>query len=238
METGETLCCGSLSQNGDFTIASAYGLIIAEAEGNSGVFKGTWVWKLDVWPKIISFLCLCHHDNVPVRQVIANRGISCELLCPICKRHNEAINHMFRECPFAITFWNKLRTPPTLSYSNNLDLLEWLKVNCLCDPHIKINGAPWSTLFPFAIWEIWKHGNRVVFKICPLNLHLHSICTRLATEYFYCVGKNKKIKDFTTTLVRWRKPSVCWFKLNLDGASLGNPGKAGGGGLIRDSQGN
>lgn len=238
METGETLCCGSLSQNGDFTIASAYGLIIAEAEGNSGVFKGTWVWKLDVWPKIIPFLWLCHHDNVPVRQVIANRGISCELLCPICKRHNEAINHMFRECPFAITFWNKLRTPPTLSYSNNFDLLEWLKVNCLCDPHIKINGAPWSPLFPFAIWEIWKHRNRVVFKICPLNLHLHSICTWLAKKYFYCVGKNQKIKDFTTTLVRWRKPSMGWFKLNLDGASLGNPGKAGGGSLIRDSQGN
>lgn len=28
-----------------------------------------------------------------------------------------------------------------------------------------------------------------------------------------------------------------WYKLNSDWASLGNPGKAGGGGLIRDSQG-
>ena len=28
-----------------------------------------------------------------------------------------------------------------------------------------------------------------------------------------------------------------WYKLNFDGASIGNPGKAGGGGLIRDSQG-
>ena len=28
-----------------------------------------------------------------------------------------------------------------------------------------------------------------------------------------------------------------WYKLNSDGASIGNPGKAGGGGLICDSQG-
>lgn len=139
-DKGDTLLW-KLSRDGDFTTALAYGLIIAEAEGNPGNFKGTWVWKLDVRPKIISFLWLCHHDSVLVRQVIANRGISCEPLCPICKRQNETINHMFRECPFATTFWNKLRTPSALSYSNNLDLLEWLKVNCLCDPHIKINGV-------------------------------------------------------------------------------------------------
>ena len=34
--------------------------------------------------------------------------------------------------------------------------------------------------------------------------------------------------------MKWFKPLVGWFKLNSDGASCGNPGKAGGGGLIRD----
>lgn len=37
--------------------------------------------------------------------------------------------------------------------------------------------------------------------------------------------------------VRWNKPPLGWFKLNSDGASLGNPGKAGRGGLIRDHHG-
>ena len=35
----------------------------------------------------------------------------------------------------------------------------------------------------------------------------------------------------------WQKPPLGWYKLNSDGASMGNPGQAGGGGLIRDSQG-
>ena len=32
-------------------------------------------------------------------------------------------------------------------------------------------------------------------------------------------------------------PPLNWVKLNSDGPSLGNPGQAGGGGLIRDSNG-
>ena len=37
--------------------------------------------------------------------------------------------------------------------------------------------------------------------------------------------------------ISWKKSHVEWCKLNTDGASLGNPGKAGGGGIIRDSEG-
>ena len=69
-------------------------------------------------------------------------------------------------------------------------------------------------------------------------MQLHSNCIRSAAEYFYCVGKTHNIKNYSTTPVSWCKPSVGWYKLNSDGASVGNPGKAGGGGLIRDYQGN
>ena len=37
--------------------------------------------------------------------------------------------------------------------------------------------------------------------------------------------------------MKWSKPPEGWYKLNSDGASCGNPGKAGGGGLIRDCNG-
>lgn len=34
--------------------------------------------------------------------------------------------------------------------------------------------------------------------------------------------------------IHWDKPEERWTKLNTDGSSLGNPGLAGGGGVIRD----
>ena len=34
--------------------------------------------------------------------------------------------------------------------------------------------------------------------------------------------------------VAWQKPPAGWVKLNTDGSALGNPGRAGGGGVIQD----
>jgi len=51
------------------------------------------------------------------------------------------------------------------------------------------------------------------------------------------VGKGQKFKHRIATPVCWIKLPPGWYKLNTDGASLGNPSKASGGGLIRDHQG-
>ncbi|KAL0315401.1 UNVERIFIED_CONTAM: hypothetical protein Sradi_5418300 [Sesamum radiatum] len=39
------------------------------------------------------------------------------------------------------------------------------------------------------------------------------------------------------SIVRWRAPSLSWFKLNTDGSSFRNPGLVGAAGIIRDSAG-
>ena len=51
------------------------------------------------------------------------------------------------------------------------------------------------------------------------------------------MSKTQKTKHNIAIQVRWFKPPVDCFKLNSDGATLGNPGKAGGGGLIWIHQG-
>ena len=49
---------------------------------------------------------------------------------------------------------------------------------------------------------------------------------------------NAKIpKAKSVVAVGWEKPPVGWAKLNSDGSALGNPGRAGGGGVIRDHNG-
>ena len=99
------------------------------------------------------------------------------------------------------------------------------------------NSIPWNLIFPLVVWSIWKHRNKVMFENVPLNLNLHRFCLNEAREYFYCIAKSGRKKQLTSILVKWNKPPEKWFKLNTDGASSGNPGKAGIGGLIRDCNG-
>ena len=92
-------------------------------------------------------------------------------------------------------------------------------------------------LFAFAIWNLWKHRNKVVFENTTLNSNLHEQSTSQALEYYYCVGKIKNQRSMVVINVHCKKPHLSWYKLNFDGASLGNLGKVGGGGVIRDSAG-
>ena len=78
----------------------------------------------------------------------------------------------------------------------------------------------------------------MVFDNTTLNANLHKSCIQLVAEYFFCVGKPLRTKQYSAIPMRWHKPAEGWFKLNLDGASIGNSGSAGAGGLIRDHSGN
>lgn len=88
------------TKDGEFTVNSAY-LQTIGGVGDGNTFKGNWIWKMDTFPKIISFLWLCMHNSIPVREVLATRGINCSKLCPICRNQDESIEHMLRECIFA-----------------------------------------------------------------------------------------------------------------------------------------
>ena len=85
-----------------------FNLTAESVEANT--FNGSWIWKLDILPRIVSYLWLCMHNNVPVREVLAHRGINCNSLCPICKNQNESIVHVLRECLFARHFWSNIGT--------------------------------------------------------------------------------------------------------------------------------
>nr|POF06016.1 putative ribonuclease h protein [Quercus suber] len=63
------------------------------------------------------------------------------------------------------------------------------------------------------------------------------MCISQAMKFYYCVRKINKQRRLASIQVRWDKPPSNWFKLNTNGASCGNSGRAGGGGLIRNSTG-
>lgn len=224
------------TKDGEFSTASAY-MLASKDNGEANSLTWGWVWKLDTLPRIQSFLWLCHHRNIPVREVLANRGVQCDATCPLCRNASETAIHLLRECPYAMQIWRKVGIPTPLEASYNLEMLQWLKVNCLSSHDILSNSVPWKILFTFTVWNLWKHRNKVVFENCVLNPRLHYTCIKHVVDYFYCIGKSICAKRWSSVQIQWTIPSMGWCKLNTDGASLGNPVKAGGGGLIRDHRG-
>uniref|UniRef100_A0A2N9IHR9 RNase H type-1 domain-containing protein n=1 Tax=Fagus sylvatica TaxID=28930 RepID=A0A2N9IHR9_FAGSY len=59
-----------------------------------------------------------------------------------------------------------------------------------------------------------------------------------AWEFFLIVGPSTTSRASVPIWVRWTPPIPGWIKLNTDGSSNGNPGLAGGGGVICDHEGN
>ena len=195
------------SQVGEFNSASAYLLAILD-DNQSYPFPEEWIQKMDTLPRICSFLWLCHHNSVPVREVIANasRVIECNTVCPLCRNCNKSILHLLRECPYAMQIQRKIGIPVPLEALFRLDVLQWLKVNCQSNADILSDGIPWKTVFIFTIWALWKHMNRVVFENTTLNPDLHSACVKHAIDCSFCTGKSLRAKSMRTKQVQWIKP--------------------------------
>ena len=85
---------------------------------------------------------------------------------------------------------------------------------------------------------IWKQRNSVCFSNKRPNPNLDKVVTKLATDFLLCGAKQNRNIHMVVKQVRWEKPDMGWFKLNINGATNGSAGNATGGGLIRDDYGN
>ena len=100
---GEDVIMWKFSKDGEFTTKSTYAWLNGSQQIDV-TFQGQWIWKIDTLPKNINFLWLCMHNSLPVRSVLAMRGILRDSCCPLCNNFSETISHLLKECVVAKEF--------------------------------------------------------------------------------------------------------------------------------------
>ena len=61
-----------------------------------------------------------------------------------------------------------MRTPHINPPTHSQSLGEWFYDNCHSQ-RVHHSSIPWSMVFPFAVWFLWKHRNNVVYTVKPYS---------------------------------------------------------------------
>lgn len=77
----------------------------------------------------------------------------------------------------------------------------------------------------------------MVFRGQIFRPGVHNEAVFQALEFLHCALNPKIAGSRRMFWIRWEKPSPGWVCLNIDGSALGNPGRAGCGGIIRNDRG-
>ena len=85
---------------------------------------------------------------------------------------------------------------------------------------------------------LWKQRNKTIFHNRNYSSNLAAQITSQASDFYWCATDWRVANSFILKDIRWERPRSNWSKLNTDGSSMGNPGLAGGGVVIRDEMGN
>ena len=145
--------------------------------------------------------------------------------------------HALRDCQVIKAIWFQLGRDRLDDKFFVSDSEDWLADNGMFNYPYSPNQPPWKSVFLFAIWSIWLKRNLLVFHNKSAHHSLIPEILSKSSEFFHCTMSPRNAPRMTTKLIKWEKPASEWVKLNTVGSSLGNPGIAGCGGLVRDEDG-
>eukprot|EP00253_Pinus_taeda_P006734 PITA_06734 len=249
---------------GAYSTSEAYNLIGDSTIRPDPLWERIWSFK--AWPKISYFLWLVGHKKILTWDKLRKRNFQGPSICHNCFKNEETLQHLLDTCPIANQLWQKVgfRCQKRCRGPGNIvdTIRQWTKSPYDCE----ILNYMWNIIPGIVLWNIWKERNRRIFKSqnshieevwsrVQGNLRETMLLKSWAKEELHTTDKEKNILDNwklelpqrNTThqstkgsikeIRNWEAPPPNSFKLNFDGASKGNPGPAGFGGVIRNHNG-
>ncbi|CAL1391746.1 unnamed protein product [Linum trigynum] len=235
----------SASANGNFTTKSAFHLLSRQQPDPD---ETTWkiIWKLPTPERVRCFMWQAFLDKLATNALRYSRRVADSPDCARCSGQPETTLHLLRDCPPAVFFWARHVPQQHHTYFFTCNLREWLRMN-LTSSATAGNGVEWPAFFSTATWLIWKNRSVFCFKgagaaMSPPTLEFSILTkTKLWSDSWRSPSPLQDNRNRPATRVMadigWGGPESGWVTLNIDGASNGNPGPAGAGGLLRDGTG-
>ena len=105
--------CWTKNKAQRFTVRSAYLVALRLNHGDGGEHskaqddKRLWhkMWKMDVPPKVRTFLWRACSEILPTQANLARRRLPIDPQCDIYRHEEETVCHVLWECPLAVNVW-------------------------------------------------------------------------------------------------------------------------------------
>lgn len=229
------------SNFGQFSINHALTLFRNEDEAANDP-KWDLAWKAPVQQRVKVLLWLVLHDKLLCNANRLKRKLTEDPSCQRCSHNEETLLHLLRECPSSKHIWKSIGGSANYPSFFTGNLSEWICKNIKADGLIYSNK--WPTCFATTLWWIWKWRNCVVFgRGNEIPIDTGTFLRNKVEEIWAAMNTSRDGRASGVgrmrrqVFIQWKAPLPNCLVLNTDGASKGTPGRAGGGGIIRDCSG-
>jgi len=154
--------CWGLSGNGGFSMKTATWAAHGVDIKNTPAWEYSWIWHLDIMPKLKVFLWQLCHASLPTKGTLLKRGLQIDPICPLCNADIEDMEHLFLRCPTAQEVWQLAKdhnwAPVTMPPVPAESVQIWLS-----KLRASISRGPFDRVVAL-LWSIWKTHNSAVFQ--------------------------------------------------------------------------
>lgn len=228
---GKDTLCWPPAKSGDYSVKSGYYEVRKQREcqvnnPSTSIRIQDRFWR-DIWgakipQKIKIFLWKASHNILPLRETLWKKKISQSIICPICKRDEETLEHAFLLCDWTRPVWFASQLQISIDRNRITTLQQWLEgwFNQLQNrPDFKDYGI---MVLSCTLWGIWKSRNSVCFEgkevdpkttIFQINLLLKD-CELYINEVSGVI--EERVVNSSRVGKYWRPPVSGGLKINCD----------------------
>ncbi|XP_050238375.1 uncharacterized protein LOC126687864 [Mercurialis annua] len=224
------------SKNGHYSVKSGYhayqSMVFHDQEcGVSSYTKSDFwkaIWKVKVMPKIKHFIWRALKDILPCFQVLKDRGIHVDDICPRCGAEGESIIHVLKDCSWAKGVWLSSQIGLRVDEMPVPNFTYWVESLM---KNLSSNNFAMAVVI---LWQLWSSRNILIHEGRADSLE---VLLNRCRDCYVQQNSMKVSSNGQGERPGWKPPKAGVVKLNTDLAVCTEDGTTGLGVIIRNEKG-